>query len=253
MEMDLKTIQTIGPRGIWIALVGSFFPICFGTLVAYLILQVDDFQTALATGCCFGPTSAGIAMNVLGPILQTHVGQLIVAAAIVDDMVALVVLSQLRALTTTDVTVGTILIPIISAIAWLLGGGAVALYVIPQHVTPALRSILRFCHDQLVLLLSSSSSSSCRSSRKKEDQSDGGTTNNNSNINDSMPKNQSTLENLQSDIVDPSGIVDSATVDYYKTTMNNNKDDDDDNNNKDLLLLDSIHWIILISFLMILL
>ena len=63
---------------------------------------------------------------------DTQVGQLIVAIAIVDDIFALVVLSQLRALTGDEITTSSIVIPIISALLWLGIGGYVALYIMPR-------------------------------------------------------------------------------------------------------------------------
>jgi Kef-type K+ transport system membrane component KefB len=58
------------------------------------------------------------------------VGQLIISAAVIDDMIALVVLSQLRALTGT-ITAAGILIPVVSALLFLVGGGYLAIFVLP--------------------------------------------------------------------------------------------------------------------------
>lgn len=131
LEMDVGILRLIGPRGVWIAIVGSILPIGIG--IGLTVGLGYDIKTAIATGACFGPTSAGIAMNVLGQcgVLQKPIGQLIVAAAIVDDMLALIILSQLRALT-GYVTVGGIVVPIVSALLWFVVGGAIALYVMPK-------------------------------------------------------------------------------------------------------------------------
>lgn len=56
---------------------------------------------------------------------------MIIAAAVIDDMIALIVLSMLKTLT-TEITVATILIPIISALAFLFIGGYIAIFVLPQ-------------------------------------------------------------------------------------------------------------------------
>ena len=151
----------MGLRGVVIAFVGTLLPVTIGTLISWN--YVDNFKSALAAGCSFGPTSAGIAMNVLGgtkvlskdkdnnsqdaqeqdttsTILNLPVGQLIVAAAIVDDILALVVLSQLEALTISDGNETysnrslalDMAIPIVSALVWLFLGGAIALWVFPK-------------------------------------------------------------------------------------------------------------------------
>ena len=182
VEMEYETLRIVGLRGVIIAIVGTILPVSIGTAIASRYL--DDWRSALAAGCSFGPTSAGIAMNVLGQcrtvvsssstpyapktqtfkdtdkdnseckdsisntertILQLPVGQLIVAAAIVDDILALVVLSQLQSLkpvatiqssdekiSTANKMVMDMAIPIVSAFLWLVAGGAIALWVFPK-------------------------------------------------------------------------------------------------------------------------
>ncbi len=159
LEMDYEVLQKVGLRGVVIAVVGTILPVTIGTAIASRYL--GDWKSALAAGCSFGPTSAGIAMNVLGgcnilpkkndgndnsdnnddephdeTILHLPVGQLIVAAAIVDDILALVVLSQLEALTVDDTVDQNraldMVIPIISALVWLVVGGGIALLVFPK-------------------------------------------------------------------------------------------------------------------------
>jgi Kef-type K+ transport system membrane component KefB len=87
---------------------------------------------SIAAGASFGPTSLGIAMNILrqGKIVNTPVGQLIISAAVIDDMIALIILSQLSALSGTA-DVAQIVIPIVSALAFLIIGGYAAIYILP--------------------------------------------------------------------------------------------------------------------------
>ena len=88
IDVDLTMLKLIGSRGLCIALVGTFLPVILAYGIAFLL----GFRgpAALAAGCTFAPTSLGIAMNVLrrSGIVNTPVGQLVVAAAIIDDMVA---------------------------------------------------------------------------------------------------------------------------------------------------------------------
>lgn len=134
LEMDLGILKKIGPRGCIMAIVGSILPISLAMFLSKYALGQSG-KTVIAMGCCFGPTSAGIAIHVLGQcsVLETPLGQLIVAAAIVDDMIALVVLSQLEALTgdASSLSVAQIVVPIVSALLWLFVGGALALFVLP--------------------------------------------------------------------------------------------------------------------------
>eukprot|EP00546_Thalassionema_frauenfeldii_P006805 CAMPEP_0178918316 /NCGR_PEP_ID=MMETSP0786-20121207/13764_1 /TAXON_ID=186022 /ORGANISM="Thalassionema frauenfeldii, Strain CCMP 1798" /LENGTH=795 /DNA_ID=CAMNT_0020592023 /DNA_START=236 /DNA_END=2623 /DNA_ORIENTATION=- len=130
IDVDLDMLKLIGPRGIIIAFLGSIFPIALGLGLGFAIGL--DWRSAIATGAAFGPTSLGIALNVLrsGGVLNTPVGQVIIAAAVIDDMIALVILSQLSALT-GDVSVTSVLIPIVSALGYLIIGGYLAVYVLP--------------------------------------------------------------------------------------------------------------------------
>jgi Kef-type K+ transport system membrane component KefB len=135
LEMDYPILKLVGLRGVIVAVVVLILPVSIGTGIASFYL--DGWKSAFAAGCSFGPTSAGIAMNVLGRcnVLQRPVGQFIVAAAIVDDILALVVLSQLQALTTENPSVSDVVVPIVSAILWLFVGGAIALFVSPTVMT----------------------------------------------------------------------------------------------------------------------
>lgn len=135
IDIDVSTLKLIGTRGFLIAFVGSVLPIGIGILLAILVNGTDDIKAAIAAGATFGPTSLGIALNILrsGGILNTPVGQLIISAAVIDDMIALIVLSQLESLAGTIDAAG-ILIPIVSAVLFLVVGGYLALFVAPPFL-----------------------------------------------------------------------------------------------------------------------
>jgi Kef-type K+ transport system membrane component KefB len=130
IDIDLTTLNLIGARGVTIAIVGSVLPIGLGIAIAFAL--GTDAKGAIAGGAAFGPTSLGIAMNILrsAKIINTPVGQMIVAAAVIDDMIALIVLSQLNALV-GEVTISGILIPIVSALGFLVIGGYLAIFILP--------------------------------------------------------------------------------------------------------------------------
>mmetsp|Transcript_44623 Transcript_44623/g.45277 ORF Transcript_44623/g.45277 Transcript_44623/m.45277 type:complete len:797 (+) Transcript_44623:81-2471(+) len=134
IDIDLTVMKLVGTRGLIIAFVGSILPIAVGMFLAWLI-RVGDTKAILASGAVFGPTSLGIALNVLkgGGVLNTPVGQMIVAAAVIDDMIALVILSQLKALAGTITVVG-ILVPIISALLFLILGGYICVFILPKLI-----------------------------------------------------------------------------------------------------------------------
>jgi len=133
IDIDLTTLKLIGSRGLIIAIIGSILPIAIALALAFAI--GTDTKGAIAAGACFGPTSLGIAMNILrqGKIVNTPVGQLIVSAAVIDDMIALIILSQLGALS-GDASVAAIVVPIVSALGFLIIGGLIAVLVLPQFL-----------------------------------------------------------------------------------------------------------------------
>jgi Kef-type K+ transport system membrane component KefB len=64
IDIDMTVMKLVGTRGLMIAVVGSILPIAVGILIAYL-LKVGDWKAIVASGSVFGPTSLGIALNVL--------------------------------------------------------------------------------------------------------------------------------------------------------------------------------------------
>lgn len=157
IDIDVATLKLIGSRGMLIALVGSVLPIAIGMGIAYALYGAENILQVIAAGCTFGPTSLGIALNILksGGILNTPAGQLIISAAVIDDMIALIILSILQALPTNKpeelladiqhraiASVGTnggisaadILVPIVSACCFLFIGGYVAIILFPKFM-----------------------------------------------------------------------------------------------------------------------
>jgi len=154
VDIDVTTLKLIGKRGVIIATLGSVFPIAFGIGIAFALGA--DTKAAIAAGAAFGPTSLGIAMNILrsGKIINTPTGQLIVAAAIIDDMIALIILSQLGGLV-GEITVVGVVQPIATALGFLLIGGYLALFVLPPFLERYIfkESMDPVLHGKLALFL----------------------------------------------------------------------------------------------------
>jgi len=132
VDIDLTTLKLIGTRGIIIAIVGSILPIIIGILIAFAF-GITETKSLLAAGAAFGPTSLGITMNILreGKIANTPVGQLIISAAVIDDMIAIVMLSMLKVLEEGVFTFQAVGLPIIYSILILVVGGCLAVFVLP--------------------------------------------------------------------------------------------------------------------------
>lgn len=153
VDIDVTTLKLIGVRGVIIATLGSIFPIAIGLAVAFAIGA--DTKAAIAAGAAFGPTSLGIAMNILraAKFINTPTGQLIVAAAIIDDMIALIILSQLTGLV-GEITLSGVLIPVVSALGFLIIGGYLALAVLPGLFDKfVFKNISKKNHGKVALLI----------------------------------------------------------------------------------------------------
>lgn len=135
VELDVALVKEAGIRPFLIAIAGSIIPFAIGLGVT--LAQGDQsIRSAIAAGACFSPTSLGVAANALsgGKALNTPVGQLIVASAVIDDMIGLIILSMLEVLVLDNPPLFSYFIPIISAIGWLILLGVAALTVIPYFV-----------------------------------------------------------------------------------------------------------------------
>jgi Kef-type K+ transport system membrane component KefB len=131
LDVDLAMLKLIGPRGMGVALSGSLAPLSIGAAIAFFGFG-QDWKASLAVGCTLAPTSMGIALNVLkgGGVLNTPTGQLVIAAAVLDDVIALVLLAELRSL--DDPTLLKLLVPVISSVGLMICVGWLGVFVTPQ-------------------------------------------------------------------------------------------------------------------------
>ena len=79
-------------------------------------------KSAMAMGASFSPTSLGVAASALkaGKMVDTPVGQLIVASCVVDDVLALILLSMFKVLVKPDPSIMEYFLPIISSVGFLI-------------------------------------------------------------------------------------------------------------------------------------
>jgi len=131
IDVDLDMLKIVGTSGVTIAAVGSVLPIGIGAGLAFAMGY--DARSAVTAGMCFCPTSLGIALSTLsdGKMLNTPIGQLIVSAAVVDDIIALVILSILESMV-GEITAKGVVTPIVSALLWVALGGTAAILLAPK-------------------------------------------------------------------------------------------------------------------------
>jgi len=134
IELDVGLVKEAGIRPVLIAVAGSIIPFAIG--MGLSLAQGQSVKSSIACGACFSPTSLGVAANALsgGKALNTPVGQLIVASAVIDDMIGLIILSMLEVLVAEDPALYEYFIPIISAVGYLIVLGISAITWIPRVV-----------------------------------------------------------------------------------------------------------------------
>ena len=141
IDVDIGMLKLIGFRGLIVAIFGSMLPLGMGIGLAWL--NGETIQTSIAIGACFAPTSMGIALNVLrsAKVLNTPVGQLIIAAAVLDDVIALMLLSELEAM--KNPTPMNIILPLVVSPVLIIVFGYLGIKWVPrgikkvmQHVSP---------------------------------------------------------------------------------------------------------------------
>ena len=100
LETNLKELVKTGPKALMVAMVGVFVPLCGGTLLyscfyGFEAVGSDGFFRAVFIGTILTATSVGITVQTLKELghIKEHVGTLITSAAIIDDVIGIIVLT----------------------------------------------------------------------------------------------------------------------------------------------------------------
>ncbi|CAE7174733.1 gerT [Symbiodinium pilosum] len=99
LHVDMEMIQIVGLRALAVGLIGSFLPMGLGMLVATFALQLELME-AFAVGASMATMSTGIALNVMkaGGVLNQPTGQLVLAAATVNELVNIGLITEIDAI-----------------------------------------------------------------------------------------------------------------------------------------------------------
>lgn len=95
LETDLRTFAGVGPSAVLVAVVGVAVPFALGWGVAAWLVPASPGLAHVFVGATLTATSVGITVRVLKDLgaLSTREGQTILGAAILDDVLGLVVLA----------------------------------------------------------------------------------------------------------------------------------------------------------------
>jgi len=151
LDIDVSLLSQVGPRGLAVALTGTALPLGMG--FGFGLAFGFNWRAALAAGCVLQPTSLAIVLGVLksGGTLNTPSGQVIVAAAAIDDVIAVVLLSELQAL--EDLKIKDLLIPVVSAVLLLVIVGFFAIAIVPPLLGKVILPRLPPQHTENALLM----------------------------------------------------------------------------------------------------
>lgn len=123
LESDLRELGKVGYQAAIVAVVGVVAPFTLGTVGLVTLFQVPTIP-AIFAGAALTATSIGITSKVLSELgqLKSTEGQVIVGAAVMDDVLGIIVLAVVASLAKTgEVDILNVIYLIISASAFLVG------------------------------------------------------------------------------------------------------------------------------------
>ena len=123
LESDLKELIKVGPSAAIVAVAGVVTPFSLGTAGLVYLFNVPLIPAVFA-GAALTATSIGITAKVLAEIgkLSSKEGQIIIGAAVLDDILGIIVLAVVGSLVKTgEVQVSQIVYLIVSAGSFLIG------------------------------------------------------------------------------------------------------------------------------------
>jgi Kef-type K+ transport system membrane component KefB len=123
LESDLNALIRVGPQAAIVATVGVVVPFTLGTLGLIFFFHLPTIPAVFA-GAALTATSIGITAKVLAELkqLSTREGQIIIGAAVLDDVLGIIVLAVVASLAKTgEVRISNIIYLVISASTFLIG------------------------------------------------------------------------------------------------------------------------------------
>lgn len=150
LETNLQELKKSGLIALVIASVGVFVPLVCGALLYIAFNGFDGFGTesffkALFIGCIMTATSVGITVEVLKEMghLKGRVGQTILSAAIIDDIIGIVVLTFVLSMKDPSNSIGIVSLKVLGFLAasFILGYLIYKLFKVVDEKYPHTRRI----------------------------------------------------------------------------------------------------------------
>jgi Kef-type K+ transport system membrane component KefB len=124
LESHLEAMRKVGARAFLVATVGVITPFGLGYVVGMWLMPGMDTNSYLFLGATLTATSVGITGRVFRDLnqLQTREAQIVLGAAVIDDVMGLIILAVVSAIVTTGVvSAGEIAWITTEAILFLIG------------------------------------------------------------------------------------------------------------------------------------
>lgn len=135
LESDTRTMRKVGLRALLVAIVGVVTPFALGTLLVGPYLFPDaGLNTYLFLGASLTATSVGVTARVFKDMgaLQMRESQIVLGAAVIDDVIGLIILAVVSAIVTTgQVSFGEIAWITAKAFLFLAGALLVGQFLAP--------------------------------------------------------------------------------------------------------------------------
>jgi Kef-type K+ transport system membrane component KefB len=144
LETDLRRLMRVGGSALAVGCTGVILPFFLGYLVAHS-LGLSDI-TAVVCGAALTATSVGISARVLSDLgrLNTEEGQIVLGAAVIDDVIGLVILSIVSSLVAgLAITVGNVSSTAVIAVGFLALTIVIGSRIIPPVFSYLDRGMIR--------------------------------------------------------------------------------------------------------------
>lgn len=136
LESNIKKMREVGVPAFSVAIIGVVLPFVLGAyLVGPWLLPGLDLNTYLFIGAALTATSVGITARVFRDLgkLQSRESQIVLGAAVIDDVLGLVILAVISAIVTTgSVTAGSVAFIFGKALLFLIGAIALGQLLAPK-------------------------------------------------------------------------------------------------------------------------
>ena len=137
LESDLKELIRVGPQAAVVAVVGVVAPFVAGTAGLILFFGIGTIPAVFA-GAALTATSIGITAKVLAEMqqLSSKEGQIIIGAAVLDDVLGIIVLAVVASLAKTgEIEILNVVYLVLGAAAFLVGSIFVGRLLSPLFVS----------------------------------------------------------------------------------------------------------------------